>query len=275
MTRSRALARPTRPAATVAALALAAALGLAGCDEQPRRTSEEPAPTRSTAAAPSTPAETESTPVEETSEPTSAATPSSPATSETPSQAPVAALTDRLLPGEEVPGFNDEFRWATGKTRTSEGRGLFGTCQRFGITSIGATEIAVRDYRPAQPDPANPPAEAGELVAEFPDTTTAQRAFAVLKSWRQQCADRLPGKPHHVGALQPVSADGGTGGWYLLTYPGAEGDPDAATFDAQGIAVVGTRIAMLELRNVGQDYNYEAGQEPMVAAVQRAAGKLG
>ena len=271
MTRSRARARPTRPAATVAALALAATLGLAGCDQQPQRTSEKPTPTRSTAAAPSSPAETESTPVEETSE----ATPSSPATSETPSQAPVATLSDRLLPGEEVPGFNEEFRWVTGRTRTSEGRALFGTCQRFGITSIGATEVAVRDYRPAQPDQANPPAEAGELVAEFPDTTTARRAFAVLKSWRQQCADRLPGKPHHVGALESVSVDGGTGGWYLLTYPSSGGDPDAGFFDAQGIAVVGTRIVMLELRNVGQDYNYEAGQEPMVAAVQRAAGKLG
>jgi hypothetical protein len=271
VTRSRALARPTRPAATVAALALAAALGLAGCEPQPQRTSEEPAPTRSTAAAPSSPAETESTPVAETS----AVTPSSPATSETPSQAPADALSDRLLPGEEMPGFNEEFRWVTGKTRTSEGRALFGTCQRFGITSIGATEVAVRDYRPAQPDQANPPAEAGELVAEFPDTTTAQRAFAVLKSWRQQCADRLPGKPHHVGALQGVSVGGGTGGWYLLTYPDSGGDPDAGVFDAQGIAVVGTRIVMLELRNVGQDYNYEAGQEPMVAAVQRAAGKLG
>jgi hypothetical protein len=271
VTRSRALARPTRPAATVAALALAAALGLAGCEEQPQRTSGGPAPTRATAAAPSSPSETESTPVEETS----AATPSSPASSQSPSQAPVLTLRDRLLTGEEVPGFNEEFRWVTGKTRTSEGRTLFGTCQRFGITSIGATELAIRDYRPAQADAANPPAEAGELVAEFPDTTTAQRAFAVLKSWRQQCGDRLPGKPHRVGALQTVSVDGGTGGWYLLEYPTSGGDPGAAFFDAQGIAVVGTRIVMLELRNVGQDYNYEAGQEPMVAAVQRAAGKLG
>jgi hypothetical protein len=97
----------------------------------------------------------------------------------------------------------------------------------------------------------------------------------VLKSWRQQCADRLPGKPHRVGALQGVSVSGGTGGWYLLGYPDPGGDPNADVFDAQGIAVVGTRIAMLELRNVGQDYDYPAGHEPMVAAVQRAAGRLG
>ena len=274
MTRSRAHARPTRPAATVAALVLVAALGLAGCDQQPRRTSEQPAPTRSSAAAPSSPAETASTPVAETSEATPT-TPTTPAASATPSQAPAGTLADRLLPGEEVPGFNKEFRWVSGRTRSTEGRALFGTCQRFGITSIGATDVAVRDYRPAQPDQANPPAQAGELVGELPDTATAQRAFAVLKSWRQQCADRLSGTPHHVGALQSVSVGGGTGGWYLLTYPSSGGDPDAAFFDAQGIAVVGTRIVMLELRNVGQDYNYEAGQEPMVAAVQKAADRLG
>ena len=112
-------------------------------------------------------------------------------------------------------------------------------------------------------------------IRDSPDTTTAQRAFAVLKSWRQQCADRLPGKPHHVGALESVSVGGGTGAWYLLTYPDSGGAPDGEVFDAQGMAVVGTRIVMVELRNVGQDYNYGAGQEPMVAAVQRAAGKLG
>ena len=78
-----------------------------------------------------------------------------------------------------------------------------------------------------------------------------------------------------TGATGSAELAGGTGGWYLLTYPDSGGNPDAGVFDAQGIAVVGTRIVMLELRNVGQDYNYEAGQEPMVAAVQRAAGKLG
>ena len=40
------------------------------------------------------------------------------------------------------------------------------------------------------------------------------------------------------------------------------------------MAVVGSRIAMVEMILAGQDYNYEPGHEPMVAAVQRAAGKL-
>ena len=48
---------------------------------------------------------------------------------------------------------------------------------------------------------------AGELVAEFPDTATARRAFAVLKSWR--AAVRRPAEalqaPPQVGELQDVA----------------------------------------------------------------------
>ena len=53
-----------------------------------------------------------------------------------------------------------------------------------------------------------------------------------------------------------------------------KGDPDSQFFDAQGMTRVGSRIAMVSMLATGQDYYYEAGQEPMVAAVQRAARKL-
>ena len=55
MTRSRALARPTRAATAVVTLALTGALALAGCTEQPQRAADEPAPTRATAVTPSSP----------------------------------------------------------------------------------------------------------------------------------------------------------------------------------------------------------------------------
>jgi hypothetical protein len=277
VTRSRALARPTRAATAVVTLALTGALGLAGCAEQPQRAADEPAPTRATAVTPSSPTTPETRASSATPSPTATTTSAAPtATSApTPSSAPTGALTARLLSADELPGFNEQYHWVAGGTRTREGRALFGTCQRFATTSIGATSVAVRDYRPAKPAQGDAPDPAGELVAEFPDSTTAQRAFAVLKAWRRQCADRLPGKDPHVGELQSVQADGGTGGWYLLTYRPPGTSPDEALFDAQGLVVVGNRIAMLKLRNVGQDYDYEAGHEPMVAAVQRAAGKLG
>jgi hypothetical protein len=37
----------------------------------------------------------------------------------------------------------------------------------------------------------------------------------------------------------------------------------------------GRRLAVLTMRLEGQDYNYDAGDEPMVHAVRAAAAKLG
>ncbi len=45
-------------------------------------------------------------------------------------------------------------------------------------------------------------------------------------------------------------------------------------FDAQGLVLSGTRMALLQMRMLGQDYNYPAGREPMVAAVRTAATQL-
>jgi len=175
-----------------------------------------------------------------------------------------------------MPGFNAEFRWKDGRTQNGEPAKRFGTCQRFPMTSIGAERTVVRTYVPG---PKQSHDLAGELVASFPDEMTARRAFEVLKYWRARCAGELPGQElRRVGRLQdvPLGRGSGTGigAWYLLTYGPVASDPDAVWFDAQGIALVGSRIAVVKLAVAGQDYNYEAGQEPMVTAVKRAAAKL-
>jgi hypothetical protein len=139
------------------------------------------------------------------------------------------------------------------------------------MTSIGAEDVAYRTYRPDAGDGS----AASQLVAGFPDEMTAKRAFEVLKSWREGCAGNFKEYERvQVGGLEDVETDAGTGHWYLLTYGPAEGDPDAGYFDAQGLALVGDRIAVLRLTLIGQDYNYAAGQEPMVAAVRAAAARL-
>jgi hypothetical protein len=182
------------------------------------------------------------------------------------------SLRRRLLTAREVPGFNDQFRWNAGRTRNGEAAQPFGTCQRFGMSSIGALRTVVRSYTPR---PKQSHDIAAELVASFPDDATARRAFEVLKSWRAKCADRVRGHDRaEVGALEDVAVDAGTGAWYLLTYGPVKNDPDSLWFDAQGIALVGSRIALVRLAVAGQDYNYDAGREPMVTAVQRAAAKL-
>ncbi len=56
-----------------------------------------------------------------------------------------------------------------------------------------------------------------------------------------------------------MPAGAGQAGWYLLTYGPVPGDPDARFFDAQGTALVGSRIAMVSMVLAGQDYDYPAG----------------
>lgn len=183
-------------------------------------------------------------------------------------------LSDRLLTAEELPGFNDHFTWLAAGTRKTEGPEPFGTCHKFAMTSIGAMRVVVRDFAPkGGPDTDT----ASHLVADFADGSTARRAFEVLKSWRGQCAEKLSEYDRRdVGGLQAVTAGSADAVWYMLTYGPASGETDDdAYFDAQGLARVGKRISVLQMRLVGQDYNYPSGHEPMVQAVRTAAGKLG
>jgi len=193
-------------------------------------------------------------------------TPSEEATAETPPAAeeePVTArptsLKTRLLPASKLPGFNADFAWRTTSTSAGEGADLGGTCHKFAMTSIGASKVVRRAYAPVVASPSS----AGALVAEFPDVKTAKRAYAVLGSWREQCSSHVDAE---VGDFTAVPLDPATGGWYLLTA--------GTTFDAQGFARRGARIAVLTMKTEGQDYAYPAGKEPMAIALKRAAALL-
>ncbi len=225
--------RAARGRATVAALAGLATLGLAGCGSQTGDSAGDPGTASSSASA--------------------------------------AVPETALLTAAEVPGFNQDYTWSAGETGTTEPPDGFGTCQRAGLTSLGATAVAVRSYRPV----AGADDRAAELVAQFPDEAAARRAYARAVGWRARCADRLARKTSpRVGPLRAVGVPGGTGGWYLLTYGPVPGDPDSAYFDAQGLAVRGSRLVLVSMALAGQDYDYPPGHEPMVTAVQRAAARL-
>jgi len=251
--------RTLRPAAIALTLGLTLALAASGCGSDsadPDRSQE--LPSKSTTAS----AEQSPSPSEET----------------TTAQGP-RRLADLPLPAKELPGFNEQFPWKVTANRAREGRRPFGTCHKFAMTSIGATKAAVRTYAPALRDSDT---TAANLVAVFPDAKTAKRAFEVLKSWRGQCEEELARHDSRdIGLLEPIDLPAGTSprraaaNWYLLIYGPAKGDPDAGYFDAQGLARVGKMISVLEMRLVGQDYNYEPGQEPMVGAVTASAARLG
>lgn len=246
------------PTVGLAAVLLCAAPVTAGCSGSADRTSDSPSPsaTRSAHSAGASP---------------DSPTPSGTAATRSSSTRPPG----RLLPAADVPGLSDGYRWQDAGTSTGEPKRLFGTCQRFAMTSIGAERVAVRHYLPAGTAFRRAGDSAGELLATFPDENTARRAFDVLEAWRGRCADRLAGHRHRdVGDPQDVPVAGGTGAWYFLTYGPVKGHPDARYLDAQGIAVVGPRIAMLSMVEVGEDHGFRPGHEPMVTTLRRAAALL-
>jgi hypothetical protein len=242
------------PAFRVPALALAACLALAaGC----AGSGDSPA-SPETGVSPET-----------TAPPSETATPTAPVTT-TPSTSPTGALPllDRLLPTAQVPGLNAQWHWQDGDTGQPTDD-PFGLCAKADLLSIGATDVVARSYFPPDDSDDN----AAEQIAEFPDAKTARLAWSVLGSWHDACAKKRAANPGlAVRRFEPVTVTSGTGRWYLLSWSPA-GD-DTGRFEAFGMVLAGTRIAVLRIDNSGQDYDYPAGEEPMVGMVRAAAGWL-
>lgn len=178
--------------------------------------------------------------------------------SPTSAQRPAGAF-GRLLAAERLPGFGTATAWTVERSTKSEGARLAGTCHRFALTSIGAMKVVRRTFVPTSEDASG---AASESVATFPDAKTAKRAYAVLSSWREQCADQVE-TGVTVGDLQPLSLRRATGGWYLLS---AEG-----TVDAQGFVRKGARLAVLTITG---DEPATTGKNPMAVGLKRAAALL-
>ena len=242
--------------------------GLAACSDSPQSRSASTPPTASSEA-PSRAA----SPAVDPATPSSSASPSpsgSVPASSVPASAPTT-LRGRLLTAAELPGLDEKLSWEEGATRSGEPSQSLSPCQRFSLQAIGAERTAYRTYTPASGSQDT----GSEVVAEFPDSTTASRAYSVLKAWRARCQAQLRHYDQaYVDDLQDVPVDGGTGAWYLLTYGPVPDAPDSAYFDAQGMTQAGNRVAMVALRLVAHDYTYKRGHEPMVSAVRAAAAKL-
>lgn len=192
----------------------------------------------------------------------------SPSATATASPSP-ALLTDRLLPTAAVPGLNSAWTWQDGETGPA-GTEPFGFCAKVDLASIGATEVVERSFFP--PDDSDD--SAAEQIAEFADATSASQAWSVLGAWRRTCGRSISADLGlEVRPMTSVPVGAGTARWYLLSWnPIGE---ETGRFEALGMVRNGTRIAVLRITNSGQDYNYPAGQEPMVGMVQAAAETLG
>jgi hypothetical protein len=237
------------PAACVAAACVVLAAGCAGKDDAPTTAPPGQSPSSATtSSAPETPATS-----------ATSATPDGP-TSDTP-------LVDRLLPTRLVPGLNEQWHWQDGETRPA-GTELFGVCAKADLGSIGAGSAFERTYFP--PDDSDD--SAAEQVAEFPDAATAARAWSVLQSWHDTCKKKAADHPG-LRVRKIVDLPGSAARWYLVSWT-PDGD-ETGRFEAFGMTLNGTRLAVLRMDNSGQDYIYPPGEEPMVGMVTAAAGWLG
>ena len=225
----------------------------------PVGTSEEPTPSESP------------TPTISSATPTPTATPT-PSPGETTS---AATLAEALLPPRSFAGFNAQWRWRAGETRSDEpATGTIADCMRFSLAAIGATGVATRTYLP----PANASdtrVTATHLVVDFPDEQTAVRVMDVLRSWHSTCQRRLndvSDKPHRVSDTASVGA-GDDAFAYLHTTPGSSAD--TTLFEDVAQVRVGKRIALAVVRLDEMDYNYEPHRTPAARSLAPAAARLG
>ncbi|MCZ4499560.1 MAG: hypothetical protein JWQ74_2113 [Marmoricola sp.] len=237
-----------------AALLLVGGLVATGCtskDDEPTTPAAGEPPTVSVVP---TPTQEPTTPVEGT--PTAEPSPGAPVTT-----------ADRLLPTDAVPGLNATWQWQDGVTGPAP-TDPFGLCQKADLLSIGASSAVQRTYFP----PVDTDDNAAEQVADFPDAKTAVTAEKVLLSWRKKCAEEVVKATPRIGAVTAVPVSAGTGSWYLVSV--LRKGEEETRFHAFGIVRSGKRIAVLRIDSGGQDYNYPAGQEPMVGMVKAAAALL-
>jgi hypothetical protein len=91
----------------------------------------------------------------------------------------------------------------------------------------------------------------------------------VLQSWHDQCKQRAADHPGlRVRKLVDLPGSG-QARWYLLSWtPAGE---ETGRFEAFGMTLDGTRIALLRIDNSGQDHDYPPGREPMAGMLAAAA----
>jgi hypothetical protein len=259
------------PAVATAVAALSLGLTLASCAEDAEPTASEADET------PSTSSSSSSDPTSPSSRPTDVPSSSEPTATMSVTEEPSPTMSSgtpvdvaaRLLPAARMGRLNAEWTWRAGNDFDREPKGLF-TCHRFGLDSVGAENVAVREYTSAL----DAGIRAHHLVAGFPDDVTARRAYSVLKSWRDGCRKRLEQKSKGSDRIKvtdpdPIAGAGDAATSYLVIRPSPTGssliDDVAAARDGRVV-----HLALVEVE--GDDYNYPRGRTPAGLAVRNAAG---
>lgn len=281
MSTHRATARPTapallprgawrRPALRAGALTvLAATVAFSGCsvsrDDQPSGSSSAPssasAPDPTTEPTAASPTAT----VTVTETPTASASASTSATPSATAPAPTTAQ-EALLTATQVPRLNAESAWRESATGDAP-QDPFGLCAKFDVLSVGAQSALQRTFTTG----AGREASAGQQVVDLADAQTGVRVSRVVKAWHDDCTARVPGTSVKVSPVTAVPVSRGTAWTYQVSYS-ARGQ---GNFHSFGMVLSGTRMSLVRIDHIGQDHDYEPGQDPIDLAVKAAAAKIG
>ena len=280
MTRS---VRRTAATLSVPLLLFVGSIGIVGCDDNSdssapndtKSTTDVDTPTESSGAATSSSEPTDSTdPTTEPADSTGATSGSPPPTTHDNSSTRRARASQ--VAKEDLPGFNDQWSWdSTRVTNTAPGNGpAMSRCSHSSLTAIGG----VAEYTTTYLSNASKYDQARLTVAVFPDEKTATMAASVLDTWLAGCRAWL-GQRNAVDRIKvtadtPVSTSVGTAHSRVASFGPVPGDPDSTYFNGEGYVRDGDVISYLVVHSIGQDYNYEQGQEPAALGLQVAADAL-
>jgi hypothetical protein len=269
--------RPRRlAAAVVLALTLTVAGTMSACDSSDDSgATDSTGPTTDDQVSTPPTSDTASTEPSDSTEPTEDSMSSSPSPT-THDNSSVRRAKQSQVALADMPGFNSDWVWDkasgnAGPRPTSPGQSR---CMQASLTAIGG----VVEYSTAYTVAGDSEDEAVLTTAVFPDEHTAQMAESVLASWQQRCRvylSRQPGVDQvAITDDRPTGTSIGPAHSRLVGFGPVQGDPESGYFNGEGYVRDGDVISYLVMHNVGQDYNYEEGREPVQLGLKAAADAL-
>jgi hypothetical protein len=205
-------------------------------------------------------------------------TPSSSEFTQGPTENPNGSTAKRAkasqIPASEMPGLNDTWTWELASEGEGEGDSQPSRCMLSSLESIGAASTYRTDYN----HPGVKTARATVITAVFPDEHTAVLSKTVLRSWHAQCEKRLKKELGYtrasVSKIRTDPTDVGPGEQWLSIFGPVPGHPDDGWFQGEGFVEDADTLTYIVIVSVGQDYNYDEGQQPMDLALVAAGAHL-
>jgi len=172
-----------------------------------------------------------------------------------------------LMDATELAPLDPRWSWQTVGTTAGEGSTPGGMCQAATLESLGAHDVARRDYTGPDPQRAN----AGQVVGSFDDEGEAANAYASMRGWRTNCPGRMRAEngwtTAEVGPLRQVATHATEAGWWLGTFGPVSPGRDS-WYAATGIARDGAVVSVLwiEVRSTRAPQS-----DPMAATLRQSA----